>query len=428
MPTLIADFSSSKPLKLTAPGKFTRLSLEVKSPFLNCHCFQPKPSAKPFVYTAGWYRFTDCVFMPTNIAMAFAAPTSTRVFFGQRTSAEKCAVRTSYVTPRMCIPTSEIPDVLKSILDRKRVEVDALKEEISAKGEGHPIAGMLSSKGSLPRLKTFRESLDLPPGSLTVIAEIKRRSPSKGKIGEIKDPAHLSRTYNDGGAGAISVLTDLEGFGGTMDDLRKVVKAQDAFKGDFPGPCPVLRKEFIIDEIQIAEAAEAGASAILLIVAALGKERTKELLEAAHAFGLDALVEVHSEKELEIALDIGADIVGVNNRDLHTFDVSLDTSFRLAPLIPDGVIKVAESGIVDCIDAWKLRDAGFSAVLVGETLVTAYENSGDLTGHYTVGYNQAKGFIKAYCAKGSVEYGNSSMAPFFGKGEGAKETLGELMM
>lgn len=322
----------------------------------------------------------------------------------------------------MCA-TPQVPDVLAKILDRKKHEVEALKSQVST-DSAHPITKALETK--VTRNKAFYDSLNIPRGSLTVIAEIKRKSPSKGPIGAIKDPAILSRVYNEGGAAAISVLTDFEGFGGTMEDLVKVAKAQQRFKGNFPGPCPVLRKDFIIDEIQIAEAAVGGASAVLLIVAALGKDRTKQLLEATHAMGLDALVEVHDEDELQIALDVGAEIIGVNNRDLRTFDVSLDTSFRLAPLIPEGVLKISESGVSDCVDAWKLRDAGFNAILVGETLVRAYEGSPMDSTSYSVGYNQAKGFIKAFKAKGSVEFGNSSMAAFFGKGEGAKETLGEL--
>lgn len=322
----------------------------------------------------------------------------------------------------------EVPDVLKKILDRKKHEVETLRSELSKQSESHPLSATIAAKGSIQRKKLFFKSLDLPPGSLTVIAEIKRRSPSKGHIGTIKNPGLLSRIYHEGGASAISVLTDYEGFGGTMDDLRAVVKAQSAFKGDYPGPCPVLRKEFIIDEIQIAEACAGGASAVLLIVAALGRDRTKELLEATHAYGLDALVEVHDEKELDIALEVGAEIVGVNNRDLRTFKVDIQNSFNLGAKIPAGVLKVAESGISDCVDAWKLRDAGFNAILVGETLVKASEDSAFSNTSYTVGYNQARGHIKAFRSKGSVQFGSGSMAAFYGQGEGASESLGELAM
>lgn len=320
----------------------------------------------------------------------------------------------------------DIPDVLKNILDRKATEVATLRAEVEATGAEHPVAKTVAQKGNLERKQKFKKALTLPKGSLTVIAEVKRRSPSKGKIGVIKDPGVLSRVYHEGGAACISVLTDLEGFGGTLADLEKVVETQAKFKGNFPGPCPVLRKDFVIDELQIAQAAASGASAVLLIVAALGKDRTKELLQATHDFGLDALVEVHDEEELQVALDVGAEIVGVNNRNLRSFEVSLDTSFRLAPLMPDSIVKVAESGIEDNLAAWKLRDAGFSAVLVGESLVRAYENSSDDNTSYTVGYNQAKGLIRAFKAKGSVTYGTPSSGAFYGKGEGAKETLGEL--
>lgn len=319
-----------------------------------------------------------------------------------------------------------VPDVLKKILERKETEVANLRAEVEAAGASHPVAQVLSKKGSSPRGKAFYSALKLPPGTLTVIAEVKRRSPSKGKIGDVKDPGLLSRVYYEAGANAISVLTDLEGFGGTLDDLKQVVETQSTFKGNYPEPCPVLRKDFTIDEIQIAEAAAAGASAVLLIVAALGKEKTKELLDATHAFGLDALVEVHDEDELKIALDAGAEIVGVNNRDLRTFDVSLDTAMRLVELIPEHVVKIAESGIAQYIDAWRLRDVGYNAVLVGESLVRAYEGSASDNTSYTASYNQAKGLIKAFKAKGSVEFGSSTSFSFYGKGEAAKETLGEM--
>lgn len=320
----------------------------------------------------------------------------------------------------------DVPDVLKDILQRKADEVAALKAEISEQGDAHVLSATIAKRGSHKRKMAFRKALTLPPGSLTVISEIKRRSPSKGHIGYIRDPALLSRIYHEGGAGAISVLTDGPGFGGSMDDLRAVVKAQGRFKGDFPGPCPVLRKEFIVDEVQIAEAAANGAAAVLLIVAALGAQRTAELIEATHAYGLDALVEVHDRSELDIALEAGAEIIGVNNRNLRTFETSLDVSFDLIKHIPDNVVRVAESGVSDVIDAWRLRDAGFSAVLVGETLVKAFEDSASDATSYSPGYNQAKGYIKAFKSKGSVQFGNANLGPFYGKGEGAKETLGEM--
>lgn len=318
----------------------------------------------------------------------------------------------------------DIPDVLVSILERKADEVAALKAEVAAAGDDHPIAALLAA--GAPRSKAFVTAIRKPPGCLAVIGEIKRRSPSKGLISDIKDPALLSRHYNEAGAAAISVLTDGPGFGGCMADLEAVVKEQARKKGQFPGPSVVLRKEFIIDPVQIAEAAVAGAHAVLLIVAALGEARTGELLAETHRLGLDAIVEVHDEPELAAAVAVGAEIIGVNNRDLRTFEVSLETAERLRAGIPEGVVAVAESGIEECLDAWRVRDMGYSAVLVGEALVKAADNS-KTDGHsYSSGYNNAKGLIKAFLAKGSVKYGPSTTAAFFGKGEGAKESLGEM--
>ncbi|GAB0489142.1 hypothetical protein MMPV_000358 [Pyropia vietnamensis] len=318
----------------------------------------------------------------------------------------------------------DIPDVLVSILERKKDEVAALKAEVAAAGDDHPIAALLAS--GAPRSKAFVNALRKPPGCLSVIGEIKRRSPSKGLISDIKDPALLSRHYNEAGAAAISVLTDGPGFGGSMADLEAVVKEQARKKGQYPGPSVVLRKEFIIDPVQIAEAAVSGAHAVLLIVAALGEARTGELLAETHRLGLDAIVEVHDDAELAAAVAVGAEIIGVNNRDLRTFEVSLETAERLRAGIPEGVIAVAESGIEECLDAWRLRDMGYSAILVGEALVKAADNSKSDGHSYSSGYNNAKGLIKAFLAKGSVKYGPSTTAAFYGKGEGAKESLGEM--
>jgi len=319
---------------------------------------------------------------------------------------------------------TEIPDVLKSIIARKEEEVAKLKAEVEAAGPDHPIAKRLAGENEVSGV--FYSALKRPNNTLTVIAEIKRRSPSKGHIAYIKDPALLSRTYWDAGASCISVLTDYEGFGGSLDDLREVVAEQQTFKDEYPPPCPVLRKDFTIDEIQIAEAAVAGASAVLLIVSALGEKRTKELMDACERIGMEALVEVHDEDELKIAIDCGAKIIGVNNRNLRTFEVSLETARRLKPLIPDDVVSVAESGISGNLDAWELRDMGFNSILVGETLCRAYELSTEAATMYQRGYNQAKGLIMAFKAKGSVEFGPTTSAAFYGKGEGAKETLGEM--
>ena len=163
------------------------------------------------------------------------------------------------------------------------------------------------------RSRRFYNAINKQRGSIALIAELKRKSPSKGHIGHIPNPALLSRAYRQGGAAAISVLTDREGFGGSMADLKQVVDEQESYHGSEYGPCPVLRKEFIIDHdpLQIAEAAVSGASAVLLIVVVLG-EQTREFINHAHTMGLDALVEVHDEMELKIAVDAGAEIIGIS--------------------------------------------------------------------------------------------------------------------
>eukprot|EP00188_Purpureofilum_apyrenoidigerum_P000097 Plantae.Rhodophyta-Purpureofilum_apyrenoidigerum.ctg1034.p1 GENE.Plantae.Rhodophyta-Purpureofilum_apyrenoidigerum.ctg1034~~Plantae.Rhodophyta-Purpureofilum_apyrenoidigerum.ctg1034.p1 ORF type:complete len:363 (+),score=68.06 Plantae.Rhodophyta-Purpureofilum_apyrenoidigerum.ctg1034:188-1276(+) len=354
-------------------------------------------------------------------------------FLGGRVKTERVAARSDRIAlatkrqgrVRMVAELAvEIPDVLKSIIARKKEEVTKLKAEVEAAGVDHPIAKRLA--GPNERSYRFSEAIYKPNNTLTVIAEIKRRSPSKGHIAYLPDPALISRTYYEAGAAAISVLTDLEGFGGTLEDLKKVVVEQSKFEGEYPTPCPVLRKDFTIDKIQIAEAAVAGADAVLLIVSALGAEKTAELLQATHDIGIEALVEVHDEEEVKAAVDMGAKMIGVNNRNLRTFEVSLETAERLIPLIPEDRVRIAESGISGNLDAWMLRDMGYNAILVGETLCRAYESSAYSQTMYQSGYNQAKGLIKAFRAKGSVEFGPTTTAAFYGKGEGAKETLGEM--
>lgn len=230
-----------------------------------------------------------------------------------------------------------MPDFLDKIIERKRQEIAKIT----------------------PRQKLHEA---LRQERMAVIAEIKRKSPSAGDIATIDDPVALACRYRDGEAAALSILTDREGFGGSLQDLHAVACAVEGL--------PLLRKDFIIDPVQIGESVRYGASAVLLIVAALGN-RTSQMLEEVHRCGLEALVEVHDENELHIALAAGAKIIGVNNRNLHSFEVDLKTATRLAPLIPDAVIKVAESGIRTAADVNMMRDAGFDAVLVGEVLVRA---------------------------------------------------------
>ena len=198
--------------------------------------------------------------------------------------------------------------------------------------------------------------------SLAVISEIKRRSPSKGDLNRDLDPAMLAKTYEDGGATCLSVLTDEEFFGGSVGDLQAARAACSI---------PVLRKDFTLSPYDVVDAKLMGADCLLLIAAALRPDDLGDLHSLAVELGLDVLVEIHDEHELDIALGAGARMVGVNQRDLVTFAVDHDRAVRVARLIPDGVVKIAESGVRNADDARSLRDAGYHAILVGETLVTA---------------------------------------------------------
>jgi indole-3-glycerol phosphate synthase len=200
---------------------------------------------------------------------------------------------------------------------------------------------------------------------LNIIAEFKRRSPSKGVIRGDADPVKLSRAYECGGAAAISVLTEQDYFDGSLDDLRAVRNAV---------ALPILRKDFILDEYQVYETAAAGADAVLLIVAALDDGALVRLRQLAEAeLGMDALVEVHTSDEMRRALGCGAKLIGVNNRDLRTFDVSLETSIELARAVPAGVVLVSESGLHTAADLLRLKAFGYRGFLIGETLMRAEE-------------------------------------------------------
>ena len=196
---------------------------------------------------------------------------------------------------------------------------------------------------------------------IAIIAEVKRSSPSKGALAEIADPAALAAEYAEGGAAAISVLTEKRRFGGSLEDLREVRGRVDV---------PVLRKDFIVSSYQLWEARAAGADMILLIVAALEQEALVSLIERAVSIGLTPLVEVHDEEETRRAVDAGATLIGVNNRNLKTLDVDRSTFGRLAPLIPTNLVRVAESGVRGAHDVIEFARAGADVVLVGETLVT----------------------------------------------------------
>lgn len=197
---------------------------------------------------------------------------------------------------------------------------------------------------------------------LAVIAEIKRRSPSKGDLNASLNAAELARQYEQGGASCLSVLTDGPHFGGSVEDLQTARNACSL---------PVLRKDFTVDVRDVCDARIMGADCVLLIAAALSPEEIHRCLTVARDIGIDALVEVHDEKELQVALDAGADLVGVNQRDLVTFAVDHDRAVRMGSVIPDTVVSVAESGVRGRDDAVSLRSAGYDAVLVGEHLVTS---------------------------------------------------------
>jgi indole-3-glycerol phosphate synthase len=198
---------------------------------------------------------------------------------------------------------------------------------------------------------------------INIIAEFKRRSPSKGVIREGANPIDVARAYQAGGAVAMSVLTEEDYFAGSLDDLRQVKSAVDL---------PVLRKDFIVDDFQIYESAAAGADAILLIVAALDDEPLSRMRRLAEdELQIDALVEVHTSDEMKRAVACGAKLIGVNNRDLRTFEVSLETSLRLAREAPADTVLISESGLKSPDDLQRLHDAGYRGFLIGETLMRA---------------------------------------------------------
>ncbi len=242
-----------------------------------------------------------------------------------------------------------VPDILARIVDHKRTE---LRNALHQRAEWEQAAAQR------PNVRNFRAALT--SSQPAIISEIKQASPSRGVLSEDFDPAAIARLYASGGAAALSVLTDHAFFKGSLDDL---LAARDAVG------LPVLRKDFTIDEVHVVEAAAHGADAILLIAALLEESELRRFREMAKHYKMAALVEVHDEAELDRALSSGAEIIGVNNRNLHTFEVTLETSLRLAEKIPANVVKVTESGIHSASDVKRLRDAGFDAFLVGEHLM-----------------------------------------------------------
>ena len=250
----------------------------------------------------------------------------------------------------------DTPDILKEIVDVKRHEVERLKVEV-------PISDLEK------RIEAQTPALNLAGTlwgeSVRIIAEIKKASPAKGLLRPDFDPVSLATAYAENGAAAISVLTNADHFQGSIQHMEAVRKAVN------PRAIPVLRKEFIFDPYQVYEARAYGADAILLIVAMLTPEKLRHLLELAKTFWMQCLVEVHDAEELKLALDAGAEIVGINNRDLRTFKTDIEVTERLAPLIASDKVIVSESGIDNRDDVQRVKRAGAHAALVGEALVTA---------------------------------------------------------
>ncbi len=240
--------------------------------------------------------------------------------------------------------------ILDTIVERKRQEVKTLL----SRGIGRPAEGMDPPRG-------FMEALTSVP-EVAIIAEAKKASPSKGVICPDFDPVRIARDYEAAGAQAVSVLTDEDFFQGSLEYIPLVRRAVGL---------PVLRKDFIIHEIQIKQAEAYGADAILLIAAILDQVQIRDYLAMAHELEMDVLVEVHDEAEVAMAVTAGSRLIGINNRNLKDFSVDLETTFRLQRLIPAGIPVVSESGIRDYQDMRRLAEHGVRAALIGETLMRA---------------------------------------------------------
>jgi indole-3-glycerol phosphate synthase len=236
------------------------------------------------------------------------------------------------------------------------------REELATRRVAVPEARLVAACRELPPARDFASALRPPPGGVRVVAELKKASPSRGVLATDFDPTGLARVYAAGGAAAISVLTDERYFQGHLETLAAVRAVVEV---------PLLRKDFTLDEYHVWEARAAGADAVLLIAAILDDRRLPDLMAAAKGLGLAALVEVHTAAELDRALAAGAAIVGINNRDLRTFETRIDTTLALMPAIPPGPTVVSESGFFTGADVRRVVAAGAHAVLVGEALVRA---------------------------------------------------------
>ncbi len=242
--------------------------------------------------------------------------------------------------------------MLEALFEGARADAEHREKKVSLAAA----RGLASEARPVRDLTTLR-----PKNQILVFGEIKRRSPSRGIMGEISDPESLARAYERGGVSAISVLTEERRFGGSLSDLRKVSSAVNV---------PVLRKDFLDSEFQIVESRANGADLVLLILAGLSDSLARELLEIVRFWGMEALVETHSQEEVERAVDMDAKIIGINARDLTTFELDKHLFGSLQHLVPEGRLKVAESAVEDFQDVARYRREGAHAVLVGEALVT----------------------------------------------------------
>lgn len=238
--------------------------------------------------------------------------------------------------------------------------LDGVREDLAVREAAVPLDEIKARAADAPSARNALDALRAP--GVGVIAEIKRRSPSKGAMADIADPAKLAAIYADGGARAISVLTEERRFGGSLADLASVRAAVDI---------PILRKDFVVSPYQVHEARAFGADLVLLIVAALEQNVLVGLLERVESLGMTALVEAHTEEEATRALDAGAKVIGINARNLGTFEVDRDAFGRIAPGLPSSIVTVAESGVRGPADLLAYAGAGADAVLVGEGLVTS---------------------------------------------------------
>ena len=251
--------------------------------------------------------------------------------------------------------TQRTETILDRIIEHKREELATAKSAV-------PLAEMRARAAAAPAVRDFAAALS--GTRIALIAEVKKASPSRGVLRADFEPVRLAKQYAEAGASAISVLTDEEHFQGTLEHLRAIREA-------LPDGPPLLRKDFLFDEYQVHEARAYGADALLLIAAVLETDAMSALIRLTGSLGMTALVEVHDEAEVARALTAGAEVIGINNRNLRTFDVDLATTERLRPLIPAGKTVIAESGIFTRADMQRLEAIGVQAALIGEALVTA---------------------------------------------------------